>query len=174
MDKPQPKHQTINDAEGNPAFIVIPYAAYQIVNDAEGKPAYVIIPCADMQPPPPPAAPEEPPIIDITKYRDVAETNSWIVEKDNGPPEKLPKTLLGWRDYFSLTQTEMALRMGVKTTKYRSYEAAIYPQRKTLVKAVEVLGISVDKFQYQNPYAIPGRFDSRLKRKKKQLKSSKL
>jgi predicted DNA-binding protein (UPF0251 family) len=99
--------QIINDAEGNPAFVVIPYAQYV-------------------------AQRIEPNLIPH-------EVVSRIV--DGATP------IRAWREYLSLTQDEVAKRMGISQPAFAQQETVANPRKATREKIAAAFGINADQLE---------------------------
>jgi predicted DNA-binding protein (UPF0251 family) len=99
--------QIINDAEGNPAFVVIPYAQYV-------------------------AQRIEPNLIPH-------EVVSRIV--DGATP------IRAWREYLSLTQDEVAKRMGISQPAFAQQETVATPRKATREKIAAAFGINADQLE---------------------------
>ncbi|MBB2918118.1 helix-turn-helix domain-containing protein [Cupriavidus alkaliphilus] len=104
MDTPQ-NIQIINDAQGHPAFVVIPYADYLAQRDQD----------KDLVP------------------NEVARR---ILVDDMTP-------VRAWREYLSLTQKEVAARLGISQPAYAEQENSTGKLRKaTREKIATALGIT--------------------------------
>lgn len=56
--------------------------------------------------------------------------------------------LYAWRDHLSLTQSEVAARLGVSQAAYAQMEAAKRPRKATLVKVAAAFGIEAEQLNF--------------------------
>jgi predicted transcriptional regulator len=98
-----------------------------------GKPAFAVIPWDEYQ-------------ALVRNQVDPDEFDIWFpneVVKANVRGDSLIKA---WREYFKLTQAELAEKAGMKQSALARLESSSStPRKSTLVKLAEALGISVDQ-----------------------------
>lgn len=98
-----------------------------------GKPAFAVIPWDEYQE-----------LVSNQIQRD--ESDIWFpneVVKANLRGDSLVKA---WREYFKLTQTELAEKAGMKQSALARLESSdSTPRKSTLIKLADALGISVDQ-----------------------------
>lgn len=102
--------QIINGIDGNPAFVVIPYADYLKEHAAE----FATIP---------------------------NEVVGAVIKKDITP-------IKAWREYFHLSEEELAKRLGISATEYLDIENQERPNTNTLRKIAIVLDINADQLNF--------------------------
>jgi len=100
---------------------------YQIINDADGNPAFVVIPYAQYV-----AQKLEP---DLIPHQVV----SRIV--DGATP------IRAWREHLSLTQDEVARRLGISQPAFAQQESVAKPRRATREKIAAAFGIHPDQLE---------------------------
>jgi ribosome-binding protein aMBF1 (putative translation factor) len=104
----------------------------QIISQ-NGKPAFVVIPWNEYQ-------------ALIHKQIEPDESDVWFpneVVKANVRGESLIKA---WREYFKLTQAELAAKAGMKQSSLARLESGnASPRKTTLSKLSEAMGISVEQ-----------------------------
>jgi ribosome-binding protein aMBF1 (putative translation factor) len=104
----------------------------QIISQ-NGKPAFAVIPWNEYQ-------------ALIHKQTEPDESDVWFpneVVKANVRGESLVKA---WREYFKLTQAELAAKAGMKQSALARMESSnARPRKATLSKLAEALGISVEQ-----------------------------
>ncbi len=113
-------HPTILEADGKPAFVVLPYAEYlALIGKA------------------PRAAAKSPRIpADDTIPHEVVSMmvdNEWSVVR-------------AWREYLGFTQADMATRLSVRQPTYATMEApGARPRRSTRERLAAALGVSIEQ-----------------------------
>lgn len=104
----------------------------QIISQ-NGKPAFAVIPWNEYQ-------------ALIQKQIELDESDVWFpneVVKANVRGESLIKA---WREYFNLTQAELAAKAGMKQSALARLESSKKsPRKATLSKLADALGISVEQ-----------------------------
>lgn len=104
----------------------------QIISQ-NGKPAFAVIPWSEYQ-------------ALIHKQTESDESDVWFpneVVKANVRGENLIKA---WREYFKLTQAELAVKAGMKQSALARLEGShVGPRKTTLSKLAEAMGISVEQ-----------------------------
>ena len=98
-----------------------------------GKPAFAVIPWNEYQ-------------ALIRNQIESDESDVWFpneVVKANVRGDSLVKA---WREYFKLTQAELAAKAGMKQSALARLEgSSVNPRKTTLTKLAEAMGISVDQ-----------------------------
>ena len=56
--------------------------------------------------------------------------------------------MAAWREHFSLTQAEVAARIGVTQAAYAQMERVKQPRKATLEKVAEAMGLEVDQLRW--------------------------
>lgn len=106
----------------------------QIISQ-NGKPAFAVIPWNEYQA-----------LIRIRNQIELDESDVWFpneVVKANVRGDSLIKA---WREYFKLTQTELAAKAGMKQSALARLEtSSVTPRKSTLVKLAKAMGISVEQ-----------------------------
>jgi len=113
-------HPTILESDGKPAFVVLPYSEYLALTGVKSKPS--------RRPPRVPA--------DGTIPHEVVmlmSGNGWSIAR-------------AWREYLGVTQTDMAIRLGIRQPSYAAMEApGANPRRSTRERIAAALGIQFDQ-----------------------------
>jgi DNA-binding XRE family transcriptional regulator len=113
-------HPTVLEADGKPAFVVLPYAEYLALTGS------------------PPVAPERPARVpaDGTIPHEVVSlmaSNNWSIVR-------------AWREYLGVTQVEMAARLGIRQPSYAAMEAPGAKTKKITRERIAVaLGVQFDQ-----------------------------
>jgi len=114
-------HPTVLEADGKPAFVVLPYAEYLALT---GSPPMAVA----KQPPRVPA--------DGTIPHEVVSLmagNDWSIVR-------------AWREYLGVTQVEMASRLGIRQPSYAAMEAPGAKTKKITRERIAVaLGVQFDQ-----------------------------
>lgn len=108
----------------------------QYINDSQGVPAFAVVPLP---------------------------TFNWLKKQANladpletGVPEPVAKLALlndysalrAWREYFGLTQIEIANRLGISQSAYSQHENAAKLRKSTRVKMANALGIHPEQLDF--------------------------
>jgi len=109
------KIQIINGPDGEPAFVVIPYAEY-----VKTHPAELVARDATE---------------DVSVPHDVV---ALMLEQQMTP-------VRAWREYLRLTQTDVAAKMGITQSAYAQMEAAPKNRKATREKIAAALGIQPEQ-----------------------------
>lgn len=113
-------HPTIVEADGKPAFVVLPYAEYLELTRAQTAP----VP-SDVRIPADGTVPHEV-ILLMTD-------NDWSI-------------IRAWREYLGVTQIEMASRLGIRQPSYAAMEAPdARPRKATRERIAAALGLQFDQ-----------------------------
>ena len=99
----------------------------------DGKPAFAVLPWDAYE--------------ELTKYRDKAEHDIWfpqsVVEANAVREESLIKA---WREYFGLTQKQLAERAGIKQPALARLETGkSTPRTSTLKKLADAMDLSIEQ-----------------------------
>jgi len=102
--------QIIKGIDGNPAFVVMPYAEWvaQSDKDQRGVPHEVV---------------------------NLAFDNGWT-------------PIRAWREYLTLTQAEVAGRIGISQAAYAQSEAAAKPRKTTLQKIAKAMNLTLEQVDF--------------------------
>jgi DNA-binding XRE family transcriptional regulator len=118
-------HPTFLEADGKPAFVVLPYAEYLNLIRAQSVPA-----ASDTRIPADGTIPHEV-IVLMTD-------NDWSI-------------IRAWREYLGVTQTEMAARLDIRQPSYSAMEAPeARPRKTTRTRIATVLGLQRDQVDAQH------------------------
>lgn len=113
-------HPTFLEADGKPAFVVLPYAEYLELTRAHAAPA-----ASDVRIPADGTIPHEV-ILLMTE-------NDWSI-------------IRAWREYLGVTQTEMAARLDIRQPSYSAMEAPdAKPRKATRERIATALGLQFDQ-----------------------------
>jgi DNA-binding XRE family transcriptional regulator len=102
--------QIIKGIDGNPAFVVMPYAEWvaQRDKDQRGVPHEVV---------------------------NLVFDNDWT-------------PIRAWREYLTLTQAEVAGRIGISQAAYAQSEAAVKPRKTTLQKIAKAMNLTLEQVDF--------------------------
>jgi len=101
----------------------------QIIKGADGMPAFAVIPYND--------------------YVALRHTGPGMI-----PHEVIEKTVNGdtpakaWREYFGLTQAEMAMRMDISQSAYQQLETGLKLRKSSREKIAAALGITIEQLSF--------------------------
>lgn len=110
-------HPTILEADGKPAFVVLPYDEYLLLTG--GKPVEKArVPADDSVP---------------HEVMRMQVKNDWSL-------------IRAWREHLGITQTEMASRLGIRQPSYAAMEALdAKPKKTTRERIAAALGVSLEQ-----------------------------
>ncbi len=102
----------------------------QIIKGIDGAPAFVVVPYAE-----------------------------WIAQRDEeqrGVPHEVVNLVFdndwtpirAWREYLTLTQSEVAARIGVSQAAYAQSEAAAKPRKSTLQKIARAMNLTLEQVDF--------------------------
>lgn len=102
----------------------------QIIKGVDGTPAYVVIPYAE-----------------------------WLAQRDreqSGVPNEVVSLVFdnnwtpirAWREHLTLTQAEVARRMGISQAAYAQSEAAAKPRKSTLKKIATAMNLTLGQIDF--------------------------
>ncbi len=102
----------------------------QIIKGTDGTPAYVVIPYAE-----------------------------WLAQRDreqSGVPNEVVNLVFdnnwtpirAWREHLTLTQAEVARRMGISQAAYAQSEAAAKPRKSTLKKIATAMNLTLEQIDF--------------------------
>ncbi|MBO9329065.1 helix-turn-helix domain-containing protein [Achromobacter xylosoxidans] len=113
-------HPTILEADGKPAFVVLPYAEYMALTRPKSASVF-----ADARIPADGTIPHEV-ILLMTD-------NDWSI-------------IRAWREYLGVTQIAMASRLGIRQPSYAAMEATgARPKKSTRERIATALGLQFDQ-----------------------------
>lgn len=113
-------HPTIVEADGKPAFVVLPYAEYLALTRKQDAPDQ-----QDVRIPADGTVPHEVMLL-MTE-------NGWSI-------------IRAWREYLGVTQVEMAARLDIRQPSYASMEAPdARPRKATRKRIAAALGLQLDQ-----------------------------
>ncbi|KNZ33421.1 MAG: DNA-binding protein [Methylibium sp. NZG] len=104
---------------------------FQVIVGADGKPAFVVVPYEQFR-----------------RMRGGFSKGTVPNEVVNLSYERGMSPMAAWREHFSLTQAEVAARMGVTQAAYAQMERVKQPRKATLQKVAEALGIEVEQLRW--------------------------
>jgi DNA-binding XRE family transcriptional regulator len=111
-------HPTILEADGKPAFVVLPYSEYLALTGTKASPARPRVPA------------------DGTVPHEVVmlmSDNDWSI-------------IRAWREYLGITQVEMAARLDIRQPSYAAMEAqGARTKRITRERIAAALGVQFDQ-----------------------------
>ena len=102
----------------------------QIINGMDGAPAFVVLPYTE-----------------------------WIAQRDReqaGVPHEVVNLVFdnnwspirAWREYLTLTQAEVARRIGVSQAAYAQSEVALKPRKSTLKKIATAMHLTLEQIDF--------------------------
>ncbi len=104
---------------------------FQIIVGADGKPAFVVVP--------------------YEKFRRMKGGFSQGTVPNavvNLSFERGISPLAAWREHFQLTQSEVAVRIGITQAAYAQMERVKKPRKATLEKVAAALGLEVEQLRW--------------------------
>ena len=104
---------------------------FQIIVGADGRPAFVVVPYDEFR-----------------RMRGGFTKGTVPDEVVNLSYERGVSPMAAWREHFSLTQAEVAARIGVAQAAYAQMERAKQPRKSTLEKVAAAMGIEVAQLQW--------------------------
>lgn len=102
--------QIIKGIDGNPAFVVMPYAEWVVQRDKDQR-----------------GVPHE--VVNL------------VFDNDWTP-------IRAWREYLTLTQAEVAGRIGISQAAYAQSEAAAKPRKTTLQKIAKAMNLTLEQVDF--------------------------
>ena len=104
---------------------------FQVIVGADGKPAFVVVPYARFR-------------------RMKGGFTRGTVPNDvvNLSFERGVSPMAAWREYFGLTQAEIAARIGITQAAYAQMERVKRPRKATLEKVASSMGIEVEQLRW--------------------------
>ncbi len=105
---------------------------FQVIRGRDGKPAFVVLP--------------------YDEFRRLRQNK----RADRGVPHAVVNlafdrnlsALAAWREHLSITQAEVARRMGVTQSAYAQMERSQKPRQSTLSRAAKAMGLSPDQLNW--------------------------
>ena len=101
----------------------------QIITDAHGQPAFAVIPYAEF-------------IQRFAQGEGLIPHDVVSATVDGVPPMK------AWREYLSLTQAEIAERLGISQSALAQLELSANPRKSTLRRVAQALGVTVAQLDF--------------------------
>lgn len=108
-----------------------PLTSYQTINDENGQIAFAVIPYTDF--------------VKILSSFDSDTVPNEVVGRHIMDEVSM---LQAWREHLNFTQDEIAKLMGISQSGYAQIEAAKRPRKKTLQKAADAMGITLQQLCY--------------------------
>ena len=104
---------------------------FQIIVGADGKPAFVVVP------------------YDQFRRMKGGFTHGTVPDEVvNLAYERGVSPLAAWREYFGITQAEVAARIGITQAAYAQMERVKQPRKATLEKVAQALGLEVEQLRW--------------------------
>ena len=104
---------------------------FQIIVGADGKPGFVVAPCDQFR-----------------RMRGGFTKGTVPDEVVNLACKRGVSPMAAWREHFSLTQAEIAARIGIAQAAYAQMARAKQPRTTTLGKVAAAMGIEVEQLQW--------------------------
>ena len=104
---------------------------FQVIVGADGKPAFVVVPYDQFRRK----------RGGFTRGTVPDEVVTLAFERGMSP-------MAAWREHFSLTQAEVAARIGVTQTAYAQMERVKQPRNSTLEKVAAAMGLEVEQLRW--------------------------
>ena len=104
---------------------------FQIIVGADGKPAFVVVPYEQFR-----------------RMRGGFTQGTVPNEVVNLAYERGVSPMAAWREHFSLTQAEVASRIGVSQAAYAQMERGKRPRKATLEKVAEAMGLEIEQLRW--------------------------